>query len=52
MDKTTYHSLLVLLDYVDASNHYDKDSVVADALTRLDSWKYEVAKDYQDDDDE
>jgi hypothetical protein len=50
-DKTTHHSLLVLLDYVEACNKEDKDRVVADAAAQFESWKPEVAKDYIDDED-
>src|ERR1700694_2639623 len=43
-DKTTYHSLLVLLDYVEACNKEDKDRVVAEAAAQFESWNLEVAR--------
>jgi hypothetical protein len=43
-DKTTHHSLLVLLDYVEACNKEDKDRVVAEAAAQFESWKLEVAR--------
>ena len=44
VDKTTHHSLLVLLDCVEACNKEDKDRVVAEAAAQFESWKLEVAR--------